>query len=106
MSTPIKTGAWLFLKQHGTYLRCDLYEYRDTVLIARANPLSLTREPPPEEGLWATMRDYEDHWITDDVHTYVSTDYDLHYMMQFLSGRWHDVKLSDPYRKPTKPQGE
>lgn len=95
MTTPIKTGAWVYLEERDEYLRCDLYEYANRVLLARCNPLSLTRHPPAEEGLWATMHTYEGEFHDRDTSTtYVSTDYTLHYMLKFINGGWHDIKIA------------
>ena len=63
MSTPIKTGAWVLIAERGEYYRCDLYEYHDTVLIARVNPFSMRRAIADDEGLWATMHTYEDMFV-------------------------------------------
>ena len=93
--TPIKTGAWVLLEQHQDYYRCDLYEVEDTVLIARINPRSRTRVIEDEEGVWATMHDYHDFDDHEDgTHTVVSDDYTVHYMMQFMNGKWHNVRLT------------
>ena len=97
MTTPIKTGAWLYLEERDEYLRCDLYEYANRVLLARCNPYSLTRKPPNGEGMWATMhevRDKFDEYARDRTVTYVSTAYTLHYTMRFTNGRWHDIKIA------------
>lgn len=95
---PIKTGAWVFDEQRREYFRCDLYEYVNKVLIARINPQSATRHPPMDEGLWATMHEVDNEFIghDKDIHTltYVSTNYSVHYMLQFSNGAWHDVKLA------------
>ena len=96
MSTPIKTGAWVLIAERGEYYRCDLYEYHDTVLIARVNPFSMRRTIADDEGLWATMHTYEDMFVGASENcaiTYVSTEYSLHYMMQMIDGRWQDVEL-------------
>lgn len=91
---PIKTGAWVKLQETGEILRCDLYEYRDIVLIARCNPRSTIWHMPDDEPLWATMHTFDNDWDDKSARVHVSTDYTIHYVQQHIQGEWRNVAIT------------